>query len=91
MINTKSTVESRLAPNFEFAPIFLEMYPSATSHPIEKRNIAYTADAISWLNDQIKCGRANRRRMVIALGINSLRFDPVLLEETFFCLIDFVI
>ena len=79
MINRKSTAESRFAPSFEFAFIFLEMYPSARSDPIEKRNSAYIANVISWLNDQIKCGRATRRRRVIALGIDRLSFDPVLL------------
>jgi len=54
------------------------MYPSARSDPIEKRNSAYITNVIWWLNDQIKCGRANRRRRVIALGIDNLRFDPVL-------------
>ena len=75
-IKIKSTAVSRLAPNFEFALIFLDTYPSTRSDPIEKRNSAYMAIVISWLKDQIKCGRANKRSRVIALGIESLSLNP---------------
>lgn len=47
LIKIKSTAVSKLAPNFELAPSLRDIYPSARSEPIEKRNNAYTANVIS--------------------------------------------
>ncbi len=47
LMNKKSTAESDLAPNTEFAPVFLAMNPSTRSVPIENKNNPYMAKVIS--------------------------------------------